>query len=178
MSSVDPVAQPAEYQRLLLSFLGDDDPAAVQAETPGRLAALLDEAGDRLRTRPEEGEWSVLEVAGHMLDAELVLAGRYRWIIAHDEPPLIGYDQDLWSDGLHHNDDDPGELLSFFGALRRANLDLWKRTSAQERQRVGMHAERGPESLDLSFRLMAGHDRLHLEQTARTVRAVAGRTSG
>ena len=110
--------------------------------------------------------------------AELVLAGRYRWIIAHDEPPLIGYDQDLWSDGLHHNDDDPGELLSFFGALRRANLDLWKRTSAQERQRVGMHAERGPESLDLSFRLMAGHDRLHLEQTARTVRAVAGRTSG
>ena len=27
-----------------------------------------------------------------------------------------------------------------------------------------MHAERGPESFDLTFRMLAGHDRLHLGQ--------------
>ena len=26
-------------------------------------------------------------------DAEVVSAARYRWVLAHDEPPLIGYDQ-------------------------------------------------------------------------------------
>jgi hypothetical protein len=36
-----------------------------------------------------------------------------------------------------------------------------------EKARVGLHEERGPESLDLSFRLVAGHDRFHLDQARR-----------
>jgi hypothetical protein len=35
-----------------------------------------------------------------------------------------------------------------------------------------MHAERGPESVDLTFRLMAGHDRFHLAQARRALDAV------
>jgi hypothetical protein len=35
-----------------------------------------------------------------------------------------------------------------------------------------MHAERGPESLDLSFRLIAGHDRFHLGQAHRALDSV------
>jgi hypothetical protein len=34
-------------------------------------------------------------VLSHILDAEIVSAGRYRWILAQEEPTLIGYDQDL-----------------------------------------------------------------------------------
>jgi len=34
---VDPVAQAAEYQQLLLSLLGADDPADVQAATPAAI---------------------------------------------------------------------------------------------------------------------------------------------
>lgn len=164
-----PVEDPSGYQRALLSYLGGDDPAAVQAATPAALRALFAEAGDRIRTEPEPGEWSVLEVAGHMVDAEVVYAGRYRWILAHDEPPLIGYDQDLWVDRLRHNEDDPEELLALFEGLRAANLALWARVPEGERGRVGMHAERGPESYDLSFRIIAGHDRLHLEQARRAL---------
>jgi hypothetical protein len=169
MSVVDPVAQPHEYQALLLRVLGDQDPAEVQARTPNIVADLVQEAGDVIRTRPAENEWSVLELVGHLLDAEMVVSGRYRWIIAHDEPPLAPYDQDLWVERLRHNADDPGELLTVWGALRQANLDMWARTTAEQRERVGMHAERGSESLELTFRLLSGHDLFHVEQMNRTL---------
>src|SRR6266851_2604521 len=55
-------------------------------------------------------------------------------------------------------------LLAVFAALRAANLRLWRRSSADDRQRVAMHAERGPESYELMFRMLAGHDRFHLNQ--------------
>ena len=95
-------------------------------------------------------------------------SARYRWILAHDEPPLVGYDQEKWVERLH-NDDDPEELLALFEALRRANLALWSRSSPAERARVGIHEERGPESYELTFRLIAGHDRNHLEQARRAL---------
>jgi hypothetical protein len=114
MTSPDPVAEAAAYQRHLLDALGDDDPAAAQAETSAVIRDLLAEAGDDLRTIPSPGEWSVLECAAHVVDAELVVSGRYRWILAHDEPELLGYDQDLWVTRLHHRDDDPATLIALF----------------------------------------------------------------
>jgi hypothetical protein len=163
-TSPDPVDDPAGYQRFLLSQLGDDDPAEVQAGTPSALRALVRDAGDRLRARAAPTEWSVLETAGHMLDGEVVSSARYRWILAQDEPRLVGYDQELWMDRLRHNDDDPEELLALFQALRGANLALWSRSTHAQRERVGIHEERGPESYELVFRLIAGHDRNHLSQ--------------
>ena len=142
----DPVGDATGYQRFILSKLGDDDPAEVQAGTPLTLRELFREAGDRLRRRPAPTEWSVLEVAGHMLDAEMVATARYRWILAEDQPRLVAYDQESWMDRLRHNEDDPDEVLSVFEALRAANLSLWSRSSEADRARIGLHDERGPES--------------------------------
>lgn len=175
MTSPDPVREAKAYQDHLLAALGDDDPATAQAATPERIRRLVADAGADLRTRPEPGEWSVLECVGHVVDAELVYAGRYRWMVAHDEPELIGYDQDRWVDRLRHNGDDPRELLGLFEAVRASNLALWARSTTAERARVGIHRERGPESFDLSFRLIAGHDRVHLDQADRALAAVRGR---
>jgi DinB superfamily len=172
MRSPDPIAEAAAYQRHLLDALGDDDPAVAQAGTPARIRDLVADAGADLRTPPERGEWSVLECIGHVVDAEVVYAGRYRWILAHDQPELIGYDQDLWVERLGHREDDVEELLGLFEALRSANLALWRRTDGEHRARFGVHRERGPESFDLSFRLIAGHDRVHLDQADRALAAV------
>jgi hypothetical protein len=170
--SPDPLDEPQAYQQHLLGLLGEDDPAAAQSGTAGRLEALVRESGDDLRTPPEAGEWSVLQCVGHIVDAEIVYAGRYRWILAHDQPPLIGYDQDRWVERLGHSSAVPGELLELFAALRRANIALWERTPPDERARVGLHEERGPESFELSFRLVAGHDRFHLAQAERALQQV------
>lgn len=169
-SYIDPVAQASEYQALLLGLLGEDDAAEVQAATPSALRALFDEAGPLLRSRPEQAEWSVVECAGHIVDAEIVYSGRYRWILAHDKPDLPGYDQDLWVDALHASGQStPDELFGIFEPLRAANIALWQRTSSADRERYGMHRERGPESFELSFKLIAGHDRFHMDQARRAL---------
>jgi hypothetical protein len=177
---IDPrvVSQPAdwqanEYQRLLLGALGESDPAQVQSETPASIRALIAEAGDDLRTRPEASEWSVLQCIAHICDAELVIAGRYRWILAHDEPDILPYDQDLWVDRFHSSGaDDVEVMLALFEALRRADIDLWRSTPTADRERFGLHRERGPESYELTFKLTAGHDLIHLDQARKTLTQV------
>jgi hypothetical protein len=103
------------------------------------------------------------------------MAGRYRWVLAHDRPELIGYDQDLWADRLHTPMENAAELVAFWQALREANLALWARTSDADKERYGIHRERGPESYRLTFTLIAGHDRFHLAQAERALEALPAR---
>jgi hypothetical protein len=172
MSTPDPTTEGRAYRDMLLGLVGDQDPFAIASQTPERLRAVVKEAGEDLRTRPEPKEWSVLELVAHITDAELVCAGRYRWTLAHDQPELIGYDQDLWVDRLRANEQSADEYLELFEVLRRGNLALWQRTPAEQRSRAGLHAERGPETYGELFTMMAGHDLFHLDQIAQTLAAV------
>jgi hypothetical protein len=167
--AVDPVSEPDAYRRLLLGLLGADDPAMVATTTADRMRELVRVAGSRLRDRPAPTEWSVIECLGHLVDSELVTSARIRWIVAEDEPDIVGYDQDRWVERLGHRDDDPDVLIAQFEALRTANVALWARTSAADHARIGIHRERGPESYDLIRRLSAGHDRFHLAQAERAL---------
>lgn len=157
------------YRQPMLDALGADDPVEAQAAEVELWRRLLDDAGSALSVRPAPGEWSALECLGHMADSEMVTSVRYRWILAEDEPPLQGWDQQAWATRLDHSADDPASLLALFAALRRTNLELWARTPIASRARVGIHAERGPESFDLLFRLQAGHGRVHRAQAERAL---------
>ena len=168
----DPVSAPEAYRQSLLAALGDDDPAVAQRVTSAAIRAIAAEAGSLLRVRPAPGEWSALECVGHITESELVAGARERWIVSEDEPEIVGYDQALWVDRLGHNADDPELLIATFEALRAANLDLWARMPEANRVRIGRHNERGPESYDLTFRLAAGHDRVHLAQARRALDTV------
>ncbi len=162
-------AEAEAYRRPAVEALGDDDPLSVQAAEAAAWRELIDRAGGELRVRPADGEWSVLECLGHMADSELVTSARYRWVLAEDEPSLQGWDQEAWASRLDHIDDDPATLLDLFGSLRRANVALWERTPEADRSRAGIHAERGPESFELLFRLQAGHGRIHRAQAERAL---------
>lgn len=170
--TIDPVDQPDAYRRFLLNALGEQDPAIVLATGPAAARELAGAADALQRIRPEPSEWSVLECVAHLADSELVTAARLRWIAAEDEPDIVGYDQDLWVARLRQVDENPATLLGAFEALRQWNLEFWARLPVADRTRVGVHRERGPESIDLLFRLAAGHDLVHLDQVRRTLEAV------
>lgn len=173
MSGVSPdLKAAAAYQQHLLSLLGGDDPASVQSQTPAALRTMVQEAAQDKRTRPAEKEWSVLELLGHVADAEIVISNRYRWALSQDGTTVGGYDQDRWVEHLRHNDKEPEDLLETFSVVRDANLKLWRRSAQDERDRHVMHSERGRESYDLMFRMIAGHDRFHLNQMRETLRQV------
>ena len=165
----------AAYAAAVLDLLGTRSPIDVLAETPAALESLV--AGvtaDRLRQPEAPGKWSVQQVLAHLADSELVGAWRYRMILAQERPPIQGYDQDAWAQRLKYDEAEPQQSLGVFSAVRAWNLRLVGRLSSAELDRVGVHAERGEESVGHLLKLYAGHDLLHLNQIERVRAAVTG----
>jgi hypothetical protein len=164
----------AAYVAAVLDLLGDRDALSVLRETPAALSRAIDGLSAAQLRQPEHpGKWSVTQILQHLADSEIVSGWRMRQVLAHDRPPLTGYDQDLWAERLRYDEADPHLALEQFDVLRRANLRLLERVSPAELKRVGVHVERGEESLEHLCRLYAGHDLLHLRQIDRVRGAVS-----
>ena len=165
----------AAYVAALLDLLGTQDPVAVLGTTPDAAARAIANLSDASLRQPEKpGKWSIAQVLQHLADSEVVFAWRMRLILAQDRPTLTGYDQDLWAQRLGYGDADPTTALQIFRTLRQENLRLLRRASPADLKRVGIHSERGEESLEHLRKLYAGHDLLHLKQIARVRGAVGG----
>lgn len=152
----------ATYVAALIDLLGNNDPVAVLAQTPAALERFLANVPAQVVTAPEApGKWSIRGVVQHLADSELVGGSRLRMVMSHERPHLTGYDQDLWAKRLRYEEADVREALDQFAALRRANVRIWQRLGPSDLSRVGLHGERGEESLEHMRRLYAGHDILH-----------------
>ena len=151
--------------------LGEDDPVEVMADTPGRLRRLVRGLTEKqLAKRPAPGKWSIREIVAHLADGEVILGSRYRLIGAHDRPPIAGYDQDAFVEKLGVASAATADLIDDFAMARAVNLGLLERLPGAAWDRVGLHAERGEESIRKMVHMYAGHDRHHLLQieTIRT----------
>lgn len=165
--------QAAAYTAAILGLLGTDDPREVLRETTDRLnQAVRGLTDEEMRRREAPGKWSVAHVLRHLVDTEIVWAWRMRLALAQERPPITGFDQDAWADRLGYGDSDPAESLEEFAVLRKGNLRLLDRASEDDLARVGVHQERGEESVGHMMKLYAGHDRLHLNQIARIRAAI------
>jgi hypothetical protein len=162
-----------EYTAALLGLVEGRNPLDVLQQTPANLRAAIEGIDPARLAKPEApGKWSVRQVLAHLVDSDIVLGWRFRMILAHDRPEIQGYDQDLWAGRLHYDEADPALAVDTFGALRRWNLSLLKRASAEDLARAGVHSERGEESVGHLLKMYAGHDTLHLRQIARILQAV------
>jgi hypothetical protein len=162
----------AGYVRALLDFLGDRDPLEVAAEQLPWLERRTAGLDDTALRRPEApGKWSAIQVIQHLADTEVVYAWRTRQVLTEDRPAIQGYDQDAWAGKLDYAHADLGVTLGQLRGVRTANLRLWRSLTPAQRARVGLHSERGPESLDLLIRMMGAHDLVHRRQIDRVLAA-------
>ncbi|CAN5176829.1 hypothetical protein BH23GEM2_BH23GEM2_20720 [soil metagenome] len=167
------------YIAAILEALGDQDPFSVLEATPGAFARLIEGLpAAELSTPESSGKWSLQQVLAHMADSEIVWSWRVRMVLAHDRPPLTGYDQDLWAERLGYGKTEAAHSLLLFTAVRESNLRLLRRATPAELQRVGVHAERGEESVQHMLRLYAGHDIVHTRQLEWVRSAVTGQRAG
>jgi hypothetical protein len=170
----DAAAHADAYVQSLFDALGDRDPLAVLAATPAELLRAVGGLTEQQDGQPERpGKWSVRQVVQHLADAELVSAFRYRMAVAHDAPPIPGYDQDLWAQRLRYEEANLEEALAEFTTYREGNLRLFRRSTPAGMRRVMLHSERGEESVEKLARMVAGHDLVHLRQIARIRAAIA-----
>jgi len=161
-------AAASSYVRALLDLLGSRDPLTTMAELIPWLRGRIGTVPEATLRRPEApGKWSVLQVVQHLADSELVMGYRIKMILTHDRPPLPGYDQDQWAAEFRY-DQVPMEIaLGQLRGLREAHLHLWTGLSPVQLERVGLHTERGAESVGHLLRLLAAHDLVHRRQIDR-----------
>lgn len=170
------VSGPEAYREKLFNLLGDRKPLEVLAQTADTLIHIVEmHSAAVLRARPFERKWMPNEVIGHLSDGEWIYGYRLRLILCEDNPTILGTNQDSWVASLRHNEREPSELVEIFRTLWQLNLAAWRRTSPPDLEHSGQHNERGPESLGVMLRLLAGHDLSHLDQITRYVQAVQSR---
>jgi hypothetical protein len=155
----------------MLSQLGGKHPLKLQAEAPKKIERLVKGVPPaKLRKRPAPGKWSVAEIVAHVADTELVAGFRMRLILGAPGTPIVPFDQDAWVTALHYDKRDARKALEQFRALREANLALLKTLTREQWKQHGVHAERGPETIETIVNMFAGHDINHIKQIEAILR--------
>jgi hypothetical protein len=166
--------QASAYVRSIIALVGDRDPLEVQAGLADAVRAAVSGLTPSQLARPEApGKWSVAQTVAHLADSEVAFGWRLRMVLAQDRPTITGFDQDAWTARLGGAYPDVGSAIQQIAILRGTNLSLQRSFAPADWDRVGVHAERGEESLRLMARLYAGHDLVHLRQIGR-IRATLG----
>ena len=123
----DATAEPAAYKAALLDLAADIDPLEIFANTVKQWRAAASELSpDQLVAAPQEGEWSVAQITGHLYDVEIVQGFRWRLMITEDNPTYPGYNEKLWTPMPRIPF---AQLLDTWEGMRAANLlvlrDAW-----------------------------------------------------
>ena len=166
-------ADPSAYVENILHLVDGRDPLALLEGGPDRLAdAVAGIAEADARRPPRPGAWSVLGVLRHLADSEVVYGYRLRLIAASDRPTIPGYDQDAWAARLHYHRGTVADALGEWRAGRAGTLRFLRALEGDEWDRVGLHSERGEESVRHIATLLAGHDLNHERQIQRAREAL------
>ena len=129
----------------------------------GETAALLrplDTAGARRRYAP--GKWSVIEIVGHLADAERIFAYRALRFARGDQSPLPGFDENTYVPAAECERRALSDVLAEFQAVRAATVALfaslpepaWTRSGVASGHRMTVRA---------AAHVIAGHELHHVE---------------
>jgi uncharacterized damage-inducible protein DinB len=150
-------------------FLKQEDPLAVLATTPERLAQLLGTTSDeKLEQRLSPRKWSVRDILCHLADTETAFAFRLRQTVAEAHHLIQPYDQDAFA--ATYEDRTSREGLNAFSAIRRWNLLFIRSAVPAALPKAVTHPERGTMTFQTIIETMAGHDLNHLSQITALLR--------
>jgi hypothetical protein len=139
------------------------------------VVAELIALGDAGGWRPEPGEWSANECAGHLIEAERRgFAGRIRRIL--DGAPgvpatLEGWDPPAVAEARRDHLRAAAELGAEFEALRSGSVELVRALRSGDLDRAGIHPEVGPLRVDELLGEWVHHDRNHVRQMLAVTQA-------
>ncbi len=141
------------------------------AAFPAQLAQQLSQLSDaELHFRPADGEWSILEIVGHMLDVGALWPGRVRQMLASENPALAAVDPD-WVRQRDYHRKQLAFLLHAMAESRAEYVEFLRTLRPGQLARPGLHPTRGPITVGESIAALADHDRIHSQQIAANLAA-------
>jgi hypothetical protein len=154
------------------------------AYTPSETARLFEASTSALQAvvqalppallvwQPAPGEWSALEVIGHLVEAdERGFGGRIRTLLAVERPRFSGWDPDSVARDRRDNERDPAQLLAEFSQHRLAHIALVETLTETDLNRGGDHPEVGWLTARDLLHEWVHHDANHLRQILANVQA-------
>jgi hypothetical protein len=118
---------------------------------------------DQALARPVPGRWTTMEVVCHLSDSDMVGADRMKRVIAEDRPTLLSYDESRFAAALAYHERDMEEELALIDLTRKSLARILRTVSAEALNRVGVHSERGPETLAQLIQIYTDHVSHHVQ---------------
>jgi len=109
------------------------------------------------------GKWSIQEVIIHIADAEVAFADRIRRVFAEDEPKLMGWDENRFAERLHYEDQNAEDAARIVELTRKQLARIMRKMPDSAFDRVGIHSERGRQSVKDILGYALGHIDHHLK---------------
>ena len=140
----------------------DEDTAFTLADDAATISAIVRRTPDDRLRAARIGDWTAKEVIGHLADTAEIFAERVRRSVAEDRPALASFDQDAVHTQRHNNDADAMALSKRLQAAHAAIVQTLQR--ADVRDRIGVHAERGPVTAGWLGAYQARHSHEHVAE--------------
>lgn len=94
------------------------------------------------------GKWTTQQVVAHIADGETAFVDRIKRIVAMDEPPLLAWDENKYAARLHYETQSVPDAVSIIELNRRQLANVLRVLPDADFQRVGVHSERGRQTLE------------------------------
>jgi len=112
------------------------------------------------------GKWNIKQYLRHLADTEIVAGGRFRQMLAEDNPPMNAFKEAVWAEQLDYAGAPIAESMAVFTVLRRDNADTLAKAGEAGLARTGQHAVRGPMTVQALAELFVMHVNKHAEHIA------------
>jgi FMN phosphatase YigB (HAD superfamily) len=144
---------------------------ATLRSTPAAIATLAGSVSSGVwRRKPAPAEWCLTEILCHLRDVErLVNLPRIRKILVEENRFLAGEDTDHWVEEHQCAEQDGSGILVDFIRARKETIGLLSNLQS-EWSRTARHSIFGPTTLMEMVGIVAGHDRVHIQQIWKTIR--------
>jgi DinB family protein len=153
-------------------------PPQIAALLGGAVAAIRAEVDALPKTvttfHPADGEWSVNEIIGHLIEAERRgFAGRIKILLASKDPQLEGWDQNEVARGRRDDLKAATKLVAELERMRAESVLIVRGLKPGDLTRGGQHPKVGWLRVEDLLQEWVHHDRNHIKQILSNVQAWA-----
>ena len=130
-------------------------------------SAIADLSPAMLTWRPPAdagiGLWSIQQIIIHLMDSDLIWAGRMKMIIAEEDPIIIGFSESKFAARLFYDEQDAARAAEIFDLNRRQVAAMLRKLDDAAFARTGRHSDAGSITLATAVQWMANHVEHHVK---------------
>lgn len=144
------------YTGYIEKYRDKDILQSLKSQKTSFLSFLTSFPEDKLPYAYDEGKWTSLQVFGHLMDTERIMAYRALAISRKDTTSLPGFDQDEYVENIDVSQRTLDSYVTEFKAVRDSTIALYENFSSDQLQFLGK-ASNSPVSVRALGYIILGH---------------------